>query len=337
LSKLSFLRTWSVVFFFILVFIIKADAGTTKIHVDTEEGGNIDSGTKAQWDGLFANAKGAMFWNGSQWVTNDTAAHMYFTDLDTGQRLKEYNVTTVDPGIAVLGQILTRDGWFTVTKQLYRYTKGAASGGLSYSYQAVEYVIVPLPPMEDPPLPSHLSNPVILRSRGTGSGTAQAYFDIYIEDAAGNTNGILGDPVWYFFENLTAAQAVNQRPDINSAHVKGNLPTCSPSLNARYWMDINGGSDMGGLTYHFTTQCLDPATVKTAGFSPSFISTFSLMYMDSNNQLQKIVFTPALASETINDAQQNVPVPTMTEWGMIIFMAMAGLTAVYYLGRQGKA
>ena len=35
--------------------------------------------------------------------------------------------------------------------------------------------------------------------------------------------------------------------------------------------------------------------------------------------------------------QQANPVPTMTEWGMIIFIALAGLGAVYYLRRQKTA
>ncbi len=30
-------------------------------------------------------------------------------------------------------------------------------------------------------------------------------------------------------------------------------------------------------------------------------------------------------------------VPTMTEWGMIIFMALAGIGAIVYLRRQGRA
>jgi hypothetical protein len=30
-------------------------------------------------------------------------------------------------------------------------------------------------------------------------------------------------------------------------------------------------------------------------------------------------------------------VPTMNEWGMIIFMALAGLGAAYYLRRQKRA
>jgi hypothetical protein len=35
-----------------------------------------------------------------------------------------------------------------------------------------------------------------------------------------------------------------------------------------------------------------------------------------------------------DEYRQAVAVPTMTEWGMIIFMAFAGLGAVYYMRRQ---
>jgi hypothetical protein len=41
-----------------------------------------------------------------------------------------------------------------------------------------------------------------------------------------------------------------------------------------------------------------------------------------------------------NPCQQPVAVtsvPTMTEWGMIIFMVLAGLGSVYYLRRQRRA
>ena len=36
-------------------------------------------------------------------------------------------------------------------------------------------------------------------------------------------------------------------------------------------------------------------------------------------------------------APRPTSVPTMTEWGMIIFIALAGLGSVYYLRRQGRA
>lgn len=41
--------------------------------------------------------------------------------------------------------------------------------------------------------------------------------------------------------------------------------------------------------------------------------------------------------EAILILECNTPVPTMTEWGMIIFMVLAGLGAVYYMMRQKRA
>lgn len=35
-------------------------------------------------------------------------------------------------------------------------------------------------------------------------------------------------------------------------------------------------------------------------------------------------------------AANNAPVPTMTEWGMLIFMLLAGLGSIYYM-RQRRA
>lgn len=270
-----------------LVLASPGAAGTTPIEVRIEAGGDVDVGTRSQWDGQFENTNGAMFWNGSIWVTNSTAAHSYFMDLRTGKRLKEYTVTIVDSSTTLLGQLPSMPAGYTVTKRLYTSTQPAAAGGGSYVYQAVEYETL----QPD-------GTRVLLRSRGTGTGTAQADFDAYVEDGLGNTTGMVGDPVWFHFAGMTATQAAAQTPDINASNVKGSLPTCAPAERARYFMDINGGSDMGGVTYHFKTACFAPSTVRTASLGSSFITSFSVMYYDANQQLQEIRFTPALASET---------------------------------------
>jgi len=38
----------------------------------------------------------------------------------------------------------------------------------------------------------------------------------------------------------------------------------------------------------------------------------------------------------LNDIKEPYTIPTLTEWGMIIFIVLAGLGAVYYLRRQRK-
>jgi len=98
--------------------------GTTPIRVDTEEGGDIETGTEDQWDDVYENLNGALFWNGSQWVTNDTFAHAYFTDLGTGERIKEHNVT-------VIGTATGTEAFYetTITRSTFTYTVEKATDG----------------------------------------------------------------------------------------------------------------------------------------------------------------------------------------------------------------
>ena len=298
-----------------------AEAGTVIIHVDTEEGGDIFAGTRAEWPALPQNAKGAFFWNGSRWVTNDTAAHMYFTRVDTGQRLMEYVVTVVDSSPVSQGLLPGIPTGFTVTKTLYSYTAQASAGKGAYVYSAVQYEIV---------LPD--GTRTLLRSRGTGGGIGQAHFDAYVEDPAGNTAGILGDPVWFEFSGMTAAQAAAQSPLLGGSAVRGNLPTCGDPVRSLYWMDKNGGSDMGGFTYRFKTSCLDPASVRTGAFGGSFVTTFSLMYMDAGNQLQELRFLPALASESFA-ADGIAATPALGGLGRLVFFLLIALIGTDLLRR----
>lgn len=67
-------------------------AGTTVINVQTEGAGEINK------NGGATNLKGAMVWNGTEWVVNNTYAHQFFIDVRTGDRLKEYNAHNVAQG-----------------------------------------------------------------------------------------------------------------------------------------------------------------------------------------------------------------------------------------------
>jgi len=121
-------------------------------------------------------------------------------------------------------------------------TPGATTG---YTYQAAEYVI-------DQPD----GTTIILRSRGMGQGTSQAYFDIYIEDGLGNVTALRGDPVWFTYDNTTAEAAVLK------THPTENMFGWMPGADENYWLDINGGSDQGGVTYKFHTRATGAAVAK---------------------------------------------------------------------------
>ena len=55
------------------------------IEIKTEGSGDILKITNQ------VNNNGAMVWNGTEWVVNNTWAHSFFVDTRTGNRLKEYN------------------------------------------------------------------------------------------------------------------------------------------------------------------------------------------------------------------------------------------------------
>ena len=141
--------------------------GTTIIHVDSEEGGDIDWGAPSAWDAIYENKKGSLFWNGSRWVSNDTAAHLFFTDLRTGERLRWPELLATLRGDGNPGVVYHNDE-VTVTQQPYTYSHAALDGGLPFIYTAIEYRV------QQPD-----GGVIVLRSRGSGHGLDQAYFDLY--------------------------------------------------------------------------------------------------------------------------------------------------------------
>jgi len=249
-----------------------AEAGTTVIHVETERGGVV-------YTDCVANINGALFWSGSEWGVNDTYGHMYFVNLATGLRLKTFNVTQVF-GAQPLGQVLARDG-YTVTRGRHVYTKRATSGGACF-VDAVTYRIVRPGGKE-----------ILLLSRGTGHGTEGAAFDVLLEDPddATTTTAFWGDPLWLDVEGDvdSARTAVPHR-----ATRRGDLP----SVDERYFLDIDGGSEMGGTSFVARTHGFGPAGSGVAGTGSSFISEFSVQYSDGSNDLQEIKLFPGVIAET---------------------------------------
>jgi hypothetical protein len=104
----------------------------------------------------------------------------------------------------------------------------------------------------------------------------------------------------------------------------------------RLRIDVTDGN--GVVIYTFTFQNslgtyaagLIDTTPYTVAPSANPI-TFTLTSLAGNGLLQHVDYTQQ------GMCQGLVSVPTMNEWGMIIFMALAGLGAVYYLRRQKKA
>ena len=348
------------VFALILVLLSSsAFAGTTVIQVNTDEGGDVDTGTSSTWDNNYENVNGAMFWNGEKWVVNDTYGHMYFQDLRTNERIGNYGDNWGDtahkfdgslgsdetisnlwaqysddvdaynaamtqynadlaaynaalaaydpndpnavaptpptqptaPNAPISGQNVTGNssapvtiGGYTITETVYSYSIGEDGGtGGIYAYQNVEYKI------EQPD-----GTTIYLKSRGSGQGTGTdtAYFNVYIEDTEGNTNAMRGDPVWFTYNNMDSATARNQMDGLSSSNVSGNLPT----VGADYWIDTNGGSEMGGMTYKMETNGI--GTPNTTNLGSSFPTGFSIQFKNDAGELEEINFTPKIINET---------------------------------------
>jgi hypothetical protein len=214
------MKKWLFLLIIILPQLLKA--GTTVIHVDTEGWGTIQY---ANADSV-ANTKGAIFWNGTKWITNNSWAHMFFTDLRTGQRLQNYHFVNVSDRTAISPAFDSLS--YHIIRQNYQYAYPAKQGG-TYQYEAVEYLIS-----------DTTAKQVIIRSRGTGNGIENSYFDIFVEVVPNQITAIRNDPLWFTYPaGMSMEEALEQTSP--TQYLTGTLPT----TDGYYFMDLNGGSDMG--------------------------------------------------------------------------------------------
>jgi hypothetical protein len=263
-------------------------------------------GTLAKFAGSVTNPNGAMIWNGLEWVVNTTWAHNYFIDFVTDQRLVAHVVTMITASGTY--------GGYQVTRNTYSYSIARSNGPGFFVYQAIEYVV------QQPD-----TKMLVLRSRGSGYGTADPYFNIYIQDpVAGNsTAAFRNDPVWFTYPNIGPQAAAQQTDEVTG--LSGDLPT----PNSQYWLDVNQGADLGGYGYHFLTG----AIVSSAhNLGSSFPTTFDLQYYDSSsNMVQELRFAPEVLSERL---ELPVAAPALNGWSLLL--AGAGLAAlgVWRLCRQ---
>ncbi len=266
-------------------------SGTTVVRVVTQGRGEI-VGTDQHPTSNLPAARGTFFWNGERWVTNETAAHMYFVDERTGKRIQEYETRNVS-GVAPLGVVESFSG-VTVTRRTYTYSKRSAANDGTFRWEAVEY--------EVSDGSGHLA---ILRSRGTGNGLSQTYFDVYIQDPLPTTTAFLGDPAWFSFPALPR-EALDLGPD--PRYRMGELVGADRSRGlfwGDYFLDFDGGSDMGGYSYEM--ECL-PLASRVDGLSRSHVRAFFGKWMNPVSQLQQIRITPGLVSETFQpDAGASTP------------------------------
>ncbi|MBI4881677.1 MAG: hypothetical protein HY812_18750 [Planctomycetes bacterium] len=270
--------------------------GSGTITVETEPGGQVDSPTVAG-----VNQDGALFWNGG-WGSNDTYGHMYFADLDTGLKLKDFTTLVVDANPATLGQVAVVPGpegmVYTVTKSLYHYGVPDVGGTGTWLYEAVLYDVE----MRDAITLEPAGPRARARSRGAGLGTGTAYLEVFIENEDGTTTSLRGDPL-LFNHDLEPGDAM--MVSVVPCEMDWSLVTPAD----QYWLDIDGGSEMGGKTFKVKTSALLPGATATENLGSPFISEFAVQYTDAASVLRQIVMLPALSSEMFVPAEKAYVLP----------------------------
>lgn len=285
-------------------------AGTTTIQVDTETGGNID----VNGDGIYENVNGALFWNGTEWSVNDTYGHMYFTNLDTGEKLKDFNSVTVNyNGGGNNIQLLLISGSSTTVYQVLHneHTYEKNYNGTTYRIRAAEFIIRLLDSITLSPIGPR----VVLVSRSADLTGSSPFFDVYIGNEDGSTEAFRSDPVWFHYDTDIDA-ALGYTDPVSGK--KGDLV----SIDSQYWLDMDGGSEMGGVTFKLITGNF--SSPELSGFDSSFITAYAHQYEDADLNLREILVYPHVYSVDAID-----PIPTLNEWGVIILgLVMAGATVV---------
>jgi len=127
-----------------------------------------------------------------------------------------------------------------------------------------------------------------------------------------------------FFEEVGLASKVSVGTLVGKTLYEYSMSVQGPVLNTgtKYWINI--------YTNDFPTNYA--WAVSTDGTPDGAVRYGAVPWDDFDNNRSNHVF--ALSGPA---APPPASVPTMNEWGMIIFMVLAGLGAVYYLRRQRRA
>lgn len=247
------------------------------IRVTVEPGGNVEKG---EADGTPENNQGAFFWNGTQWTTNDSWGHIAYIDAGSLERLKQYHMAAEINSSSPAGLEV---GKYHVARSSYTYWMPARGGGL-FKITATQYRI------------SHSTSQEVILLNSRGNGLGQASFDVFVQSTAGTTIAFRSGGAWFNYPDAPEQAAL--RP-INEASTRaGMITTCDKQAvdHSRYWLDMNGGSDMGGITYSFHAVPQSSERVRSLG--GCFVDAFWVKFMNETNNLEEFRLSPEVMSET---------------------------------------
>jgi uncharacterized repeat protein (TIGR02543 family) len=170
---------------------------------------------------------------------------------------------------------------YRAVHNLYNYSK--TWQGTEYNFSAAEFVIELVWAGTDTP-----SGPkVVLRSRSANATSITPYFEAYIQNEDTTTEAFRSDPAWFHYP-MDIDQALTQTDP--ALYRMGDLVT----PDSQFWLDIDGGSEMGGKTFKLITGSL--SNTELNGLATSFISQFAVQYTDENAILRQLLFCPHVYS-----------------------------------------
>jgi hypothetical protein len=270
----------SIIFLFCLPVRGEITRGTDKITIEMETGGDIDWGSPGQWDGNYENVNGCLFWDGSTWKADETYGHMYFENRSTGQRVVNYNPTNTT--IKQSSGSFTIEG-YEIGMEEYHYTVNTKEGSRKYS--AILFTII----QPDGSI-------IQLLSRCNGKDMHSAYFDIFLEDEIGGLisvreGGILSEETGIDVEDAIITEWSEE-------NVRGRIIAEDKSEGRNFfYFDVNGGSDMGGMSYILQTGELNHDLDLKFDDGKTFVQNFTIQFKNAQGKVESISFLPMVISE----------------------------------------
>lgn len=279
----------SIIFLFSLPVRGQITRGTDKITIEMETGGDIDWGSPSQWDGNYENVNGCLFWDGSTWKADESYGHMYFENRSTGQRVVNYNPTNTT--IKQSSGSFSIEG-YEIGMEEYQYTVNTKEGSRKYS--AVLYTVI----QPD-------GSVIQLLSRCMEKDINSSYLDIFMEDEEGGLlsvreGGIISDET-----GIDVEDAIDT--DWNEENVKGRLVGGDISEGKNiFFFDINGGSEMGGMSYILHTEECDHGLDLKFDDGNTFVNNFTIQFKNGQAKVESISILPMVISEVKMDKEDEV-------------------------------
>jgi len=179
--------------------------------------------------------------------------------------------------------------------------------------------------------PGHTCTRRLISSKLTGMASSAGYS--IMVDFQGN-NGYYGGrisngttnfntSIWIsdiFNDWLYVALVINRTSDTIQFYGNGTAISSPTSISGNISNSANPRLTVEDISGTYLSGSIDEVRISNTNRTAEWIKT------SYNNQN---------APDDFLTISEQVSIPTMTEWGMIIFAVLAGLGAVYYLRRQG--